>query len=88
MRGLLLLGWFLFVLFLLWPVLRRFLSRRDPLSDGGPRPRAVRDELVKDPVCQTYVLRSRAVSSQAAGMTHYFCSRECAARFAAIRGEG
>jgi YHS domain-containing protein len=42
-------------------------------------PRA-RDELVKDPVCQTYVLMSRAVRSEAGGAPLFFCSRECAAR--------
>ena len=75
MRGLFLLGWLLLLVFLLWPVVRRILPR--PTG----RPRAIRDELVKDPVCQTYVLRSRAVTREAGGTTHYFCSRECAARF-------
>ena len=83
MRGLFFLGWLLLVLFLLWPLLRRLFVPR-----GARRPPAVRDELVKDPVCQTYVVRSRAVTREAGGRTHYFCSRECAARFAAIRGEG
>ena len=41
-----------------------------------------RDELVKDPVCQTYVLLSRAVTREANGVVTHFCSRECAARFA------
>ena len=82
MRGLFLLGWLLLIVFLLWPILRRFLAR--PVE----RRRAVRDELVKDPVCQTYVLRSRAVTRETGGTTHYFCSRECAARFSALRGEG
>ena len=40
-----------------------------------------RDELVKDPVCQTYVLMSRAIREEAGGAPAYFCSRECAARF-------
>ena len=40
-----------------------------------------RDELVKDPVCQTYVLMSRAIRKEAGGAPAYFCSRECAARF-------
>jgi len=44
-----------------------------------------RDELVKDPVCQTYVVMSRAVRSEAADGPLFFCSRECAARFE--RGE-
>jgi YHS domain-containing protein len=75
MRGLFLLGSVLLLVFLVWPIVRRFL----PLSAG--RQRAIRDELVKDPVCQTYVLRSRALRREAGGTTHYFCSRECAARF-------
>jgi YHS domain-containing protein len=40
-----------------------------------------RDELVKDPVCQTYVVMSRAIRSEAGGAPLFFCSRECAARF-------
>jgi YHS domain-containing protein len=44
-----------------------------------------RDELVKDPVCQTYVVLSRAVTAEVDGTVTHFCSRECAARFA--RGE-
>lgn len=44
-----------------------------------------RDELVKDPVCQTYVLMSRAVRGEDDGVPTYFCSRECAARYQ--RGE-
>jgi YHS domain-containing protein len=50
----------------------------------SPSPRA-RDELVKDPVCQTYVVMSRAIRSEAGGVPLFFCSRECAARFE--RGE-
>jgi len=51
MRGLFLLGSLLLLVFLLWPIVRRLL----PPPAG--RPRAIQDELVKDPVCQTYVLR-------------------------------
>jgi YHS domain-containing protein len=75
MRGLFLLGSLLLLVFLLWPIVRRLLP------PPGGRPRAIREELVKDPVCQTYVLRSRAVRREAGGTTHYFCSPECAARF-------
>ena len=46
-----------------------------------PSAPARRDELVKDPVCQTYVLMSRAVRGEAGGAPTYFCSRECAARY-------
>lgn len=88
MRGLVLLGWLLLLVLLLWPLVRRFLPRRDHPLEGARRRRGGRDELVKDPVCETYVLRSRAVTRHTGGATHYFCSPECAARFSAIRGEG
>ena len=50
---------------------------RAKLPSAPPR----RDELVKDPVCQTYVLMSRAVRGESGGVPTFFCSRECAARF-------
>ena len=47
----------------------------------GRRPAAAfPDELVKDPVCQTYVVRSRAVAGGADGAP-YFCSTDCARRY-------
>ena len=62
---------------------------------AAPRPRGVagnsanrrerRDELVKDPVCQTYVVMSRAIRSEVGGTTVHFCSRECRDKYA--RGE-
>jgi len=42
-------------------------------------------KLVKDPVCNTYIVMSRAVTAEVDGTVAHFCSRECAARFA--RGE-
>jgi hypothetical protein len=40
--------------------------------------RAMPDELVKDPVCQTYIVKSRAVRRSGAGQIRYFCSEQCA----------
>jgi YHS domain-containing protein len=77
MRGLPLLFYLLAVAVVVWPFLRR--GRRAP---EGPR----RDELVKDPVCQTYVVRSRAISRTAGGEARYFCSDDCARRYAALGG--
>ena len=57
-------------------VLTRALRPRPRL---GP-PSDALDELVKDPVCQTYVVRSRAVRRDGADGPRYFCSAECAAR--------
>ena len=79
MRGLLYLVALVLVMVVIVPILRAW--RRSPLS-GRP---AQRDELIKDPVCQTYVLLSRAVTVEAGGVVTRFCSRECAARFE--RGE-
>ena len=77
MRGLVLVGWVLLLAFLLWPLLRWMLRQ----GSSRPRLRALRDELVKDPVCQTYIVRSRAVVRSVGGSPQYFCSPECAARF-------
>jgi YHS domain-containing protein len=74
MRALLILVVLLLALVVLSRLPAIFKSR---LPSAPPR----RDELVKDPVCQTYVLMSRAVRGEAGGAPTYFCSRECAARY-------
>jgi YHS domain-containing protein len=76
MRGLLLLALILLLVIIAARMLMVWQSR--PPSSR----RIQRDELVKDPVCQTYVLLSRAVTTETAGVVTHFCSRECAARFA------
>ena len=68
--------------FLVWVV--AFVAALVPLLrrgvvGGAGTSRALRDELVKDPVCQTYVVRSRAVNRGDVA----FCSAECASRYAA-----
>ena len=57
---------------LLLPLLTRYR-----LSGVRAR-RTLPDELVKDPVCQTYIVKSRAVRRSAAGGIRYFCSEQCA----------
>ena len=76
MRVLLLLAVAVLVFTVLLPLLRR------PVSRGTRPPVAVSDELVKDPVCQTYVVRSRAVRGRGAEGAPYFCSEDCARRYA------
>jgi len=53
------------------------LMTRSRLSAARAR-RALPDELVKDPVCQTYIVKSRAIRRSAAGGIRYFCSEQCA----------
>ena len=78
MRGLLLLAAVAALVIALWPLLRSALERIPwPPRNGA----ASRDELVKDPVCGTYVVRSRAIRNEAGGRSVYFCSPRCAERF-------
>jgi hypothetical protein len=64
---------FLVVAFvLLFPLARRFR-----LATPAQR-RVLGDELVKDPVCQTYIVKSRAIRRVDAGQIRYFCSEQCA----------
>jgi YHS domain-containing protein len=75
MRAAALLLWVLLAVALVWPLLRR---RHLPSPADPPTPL---DELVKDPVCQTYVVRSRAIRRAARGGPRYFCSSACAKRY-------
>jgi hypothetical protein len=63
------------VVVLLLPLLRR------PAVSARRSASVLHDELVKDPVCQTYVVRSRAVSGRGADGAPYFCSTDCARRY-------
>ena len=74
MRVVLILFWLAAALALLAPVLRRLTQR--PLGARA----ALTDELVKDPVCQTYIVKSRAVRRTESGQVRYFCSEQCARR--------
>ena len=76
MRALLLLAVVVVALIVLLPLLRR------PMLGGRPARVPLNDELVKDPVCQTYVVRSRAVRGRGADGAPYFCSEDCARRYA------
>jgi hypothetical protein len=73
MRSMGLLLWFVAAGAILLPLLRR--------TPGAGR-RTVLDELVKDPVCQTYVVRSRALARGRQADPIYFCSADCAQRYA------
>jgi YHS domain-containing protein len=42
---------------------------------------AVIDEMVRDPVCDTYIPRREAVSRVIGGQEYFFCSETCAKKF-------
>ena len=73
MRAIQLVVWIAALVMVCLPWLRRSL----PAGRSGPGPT---DELVKDPVCQTYVVRSRAVTRPGPEGPRYFCSDACARR--------
>ena len=65
--------WIAVLIVALLPLLRR---------STAPRPRPIAsDELVKDPVCGTYIVRSRAIRDESGGRSVYFCGPRCAAQF-------
>jgi len=63
--------WVIVALVALLPILRQ-------RSLPNASPPLTTDELVKDPVCQTYIVKSRAVQRAGAGQVRYFCSERCA----------
>jgi hypothetical protein len=73
-RAGLLLLWLVVAAVVVSSLLRRLAG---PTRRARPAPP---DELVKDPVCQTYVVRSKAVTRSIGGVPAYFCSDECARR--------
>lgn len=70
------------LVYLLLRVLLRLVAAGLPGAGPGRAGRpALRDDLVKDPVCETWVPRRVAVTRVAGQTTYYFCSRACADRF-------
>ena len=58
--------------------LRFFAGIVEGASDGGPRrPTPVPTKMVKDPVCGTYVVPSKALTASRDNQTAWFCSPEC-----------
>jgi uncharacterized protein len=48
-----------------------------PQAGAAPPPPRQIEDLVQDPVCRTYVPRSRAVSARLGGREQHFCSPAC-----------
>jgi YHS domain-containing protein len=44
---------------------------------AGRRPSRAAEDLVRDPVCNTYVPRSRALTATIEGRPEHFCSEAC-----------
>jgi YHS domain-containing protein len=75
----------LILLYILYLLVKRFLADYFGLSgprSGNSRPKPpITDELVKDPVCGTYVPKMEALTYGYRGKLYYFCCKECLDRF-------
>lgn len=70
-----------FICYLAYRVLRRYLW---PKHEGLPpkkAPDGIVDELVKDPVCLTYIPKASAYRLRFQGNEYFFCSEACAKQF-------
>jgi uncharacterized protein len=54
-----------------------------PKGDQQASEGEITDEMVKDPVCQTYIPKSLAIQKTITGEIRYFCSEECVSKFLA-----
>ncbi len=67
------------IIYFIYRVLKAFFKPKEvksPTAEGG-----VIDEMVQDPVCNTYIPRREAVRKVVQGHEHFFCSPECASKF-------
>lgn len=64
--------------FLVYSVVVALLRGLGHRPSAPPREKSAEGEqMVKDPVCGTYLPRSDALAGTVAGETRYYCSREC-----------
>jgi len=80
----------LIVIYLIFRGISRFLAGLQEGLHGprGDRPRATPPPavpLARDPVCGTYVVPSRALTSGSGAETRFFCSEHCRRAYAARR---
>jgi hypothetical protein len=70
-----------FILLVVRFVLRAIASFLRPKSRtpgaGAPEPRSLQGDMVRDRVCNTFILRDRAVWAMVAGVEESFCSVVC-----------
>ena len=87
-------GWILDVIFALvairaiWKLIQGIsvgmsVNTAEPRQSREPGVPAQGVQMVKDPVCGTYVVPARAVSAVISRQTVYFCSTECRDKYQA-----
>jgi len=66
---------FILLIYIVYRLFKKKTPRRGSQSDSSPK------ELVKDPQCQTYFPKDKALVLKSDGETLYFCSEACRQAF-------
>jgi uncharacterized protein len=69
------------ILIYLLYILVKGLFRKDKEIHRGSPGTGVIDEMVRDPVCETYIPKRQAIRRVIDGKEFFFCSKECADKF-------
>ncbi len=71
------------ILIYIFYILVRGLFRKNKEIHRGSSSTGVIDEMVQDPVCETYIPKREAIRRVINGKEFFFCSNECADKFEA-----
>ncbi len=71
---------FLFLIYILYSLVKRMLGSGSKISRGNS-PSGEINEMVQDPLCKTYIPRNEAYRAVIEGEEIFFCSRECADKY-------
>ena len=66
---------FILLIYIVYRLLKKKEPRRRSQDNSSPK------ELIKDPQCQTYFPKDKALALKSNGETLYFCSEECRQAF-------
>lgn len=74
---------FLGLIYLLYTIVKSFRQAKSVRMNNQQYKMspAVREDLVEDPVCHTYVPVSQAYKKEIAGKNYCFCSKECCEKY-------
>ena len=70
---------FVILAYIVYRTVKAIFRPKEELS--GRQDRGVIDEMVQDPLCETYVPKREAVKRTIGGETLFFCSSTCADKF-------
>jgi YHS domain-containing protein len=64
-------------------VVKQVAAKLHPERAGSDQsePQKIEDDMVKDPMCSTYIPKSLARHKELDGQDYYFCSDECVTKF-------